>query len=83
MIDSIRLFSLLFLAFLVLSCGSGSPPPKAGDTTQGRPGTKIVEGASAVGHNGSQMRKKIDRVLDRSDEHNREIEKGAAAAASK
>ncbi len=81
--DSIRLFSLLFLALFVVSCSSGSPSPKAGDTTQGRPGPKIVEGASAVGYNGSQMRKKIDRVLDRNDERNREIEKGAAAAASK
>lgn len=80
---SIRLFSILLLAVFAMSCGSGSPPPKAKDVSQGRAETKIVEGATAVGHNGSQMRKKIDKVLDQSDARNREIEKGAVGAPSK
>ena len=81
--NSIRMFSFVFLALWVVSCGSGSPAPKAKDIPQGRAETKVVEGATAAGHNGNQMRKKIDRVLDRNDERNREIEKGAAAAESK
>jgi hypothetical protein len=40
-----------------------------------------VEGATAAGYNGSQMRKKIDKVLDQNDVRNKEIEKGAGAAA--
>jgi len=67
----------------VLSCSSGSPAPKAKDVPQGRPETKVVEGASAAGYNGSQMRKKIDKTLDRNDERNKEIEKSAAGTPSK
>jgi hypothetical protein len=83
MSKSIRLFSTILLALFVVSCGSGSPAPKAKDIPQGRVETKALEGATAAGYNGSQMRKKIDRVLDQNDERNRAIEKGVAAAASK
>ena len=75
-----RLLTFIFTIFFILSCGSGSPAPKAKDIPQGRTETKVVEGASAAGYNGSQMRKKIDKVLDQNDERNKEIEKGAAAA---
>jgi hypothetical protein len=79
----LRPLPLVFTMFFVLSCGSGSPAPKAKDTSMGRSETKVVEGASAAGYNGSQMRKKIDKTLDQYDERNKEIEKGAGAAASK
>jgi hypothetical protein len=79
----LRLLALVFTMFFVLSCGSGSPAPKAKDVPQGRAETKVVEGASAAGYNGSMMRKKIDKTLDQNDERNKEIEKGAGAAASK
>ena len=78
-----RLFSLIIMILFVLSCGSGSPAPKAKDVPQGRPETRVVEGASVVGYNGSMMRKKIDKTLDRNDERNKEIEKGAGSASSK
>jgi hypothetical protein len=78
-----RLSCIVFAVLFVLSCGSGSPAPKAKGTPEGRSETKVVEGASAAGYNGSQMRKKIDRVLDRNDERNKEIEKGASGAPSK
>ena len=74
-----RLYCLFITILFVLSCGSGTPAPKAKDAPQGRSETKIVEGASAAGYNGSQMRKKIDKTLDRNDERNKEIEKGASA----
>jgi hypothetical protein len=67
----------------ILSCGSGSPAPKAKDTSQGRSETRVVEGASAAGYDGSQMRKKIDKTLDRNDERNKEIEKAAGGPPSK
>ncbi len=78
-----RLLPLVCTMFFILSCGSGTPAPEAKGAPQGRPETKVVESASAAGYNGNMMRKKIDRVLDQNDERNREIEKGAAAAASK
>lgn len=78
-----RLFSLIIMMLFVLSCGSGSPAPKAKDVPQGRSETRVVEGASAAGYNGSMMRKKIDKTLDRNDERNKEIEKGAGSASSK
>ena len=78
-----RLSLFLFVMLFVLSCGSGNPAPKAKGTPEGRSETKVVEGASAVGYDGSQMRKKIDKVLDRNDERNKEIEKGADGAPSK
>ena len=78
-----RLLTFVFTMLFILSCGSGSPAPKAKDVPQGRAETKMVEGATAAGHNGSQMRKKIDKVLDQNDERNKEIEKGAGGAPSK
>ena len=78
-----RMACLVFAILFVLSCGSGSPAPKAKDTSQGRVETKSVEGATAAGYNGSQLRKKIDKVLDRNDERNKEIEKGVGGAPSK
>jgi hypothetical protein len=81
--DVCRLLTLVFMMFFILSCGSGSPAPKAKDLPQGRAETKVVEGASAAGYNGSQMRKKIDKTLDQNDERNKEIEKAAGSAPSK
>ena len=78
-----RLSCLVITILFVLSCGSGSPAPKAKDTSQGRAETKVVEGATAAGYNGSQVRKKIDKTLDRNDERNKEIEKSAAGTPSK
>jgi hypothetical protein len=78
-----RLSCLVFTIFFVLNCGSGNPAPKAKSTPEGRSETKIIEGASAAGYNGSQMRKKIDKTLDRNDERNKEIEKAAVGTPSK
>lgn len=78
-----RLSAIAISIVFVLSCGSNNPAPKAKETPQGRAETESVEGATAAGYNGSQMRKKIDKVLDQNDERNKEIEKSAGAAASK
>jgi len=83
MTRSSRLFVIAISMGLILGCGSGSPAPKAKDAAPGRAETKVVEGASAVGFNGSQMRKKIDKVLDRTEERSKEIEKGADGARPK
>mgnify|MGYP001068845651 FL=1 len=80
---SCRLFTVAISMGLILGCGSGSPAPKARDAAPGRAETKVVEGASAVGYNGSQMRKKIDKVIDRTEERSKEIDRGAAGVPSK
>ncbi len=56
-----RLMCIVITILFVLSCGFGQPAPKAKGTPEGRSETKVVEGASAAGYNGSQMRKKIDK----------------------
>jgi hypothetical protein len=78
-----RLSCIVFSMLFVLGCGCGNPAPKAQGTSEGRSEIKIVEGASAVGYNGSQMRKKIDKVLDQNEARNKEIEKAAGGAPSK
>jgi len=78
-----RLFAVSISMSLIVGCGFGSPAPKARDASPGRVETKVVEGASAVGYNGSQMRKKIDKVIDRTEERSREIDRGAACAQPK
>ncbi len=78
-----RLYCLVFAMLFVISCGSGNPAPKGKGIAEGRSETKVVESASAAGYNGSQMRKKIDRVLDQSDARNKDIEKGVGSAPSK
>jgi len=68
---------------LLMGCGSGSPSPKAKGAATGRAETKNIEAASAAGYNGSQIRKKIDRVLVQSDERTQQIEKEAGSPAPK
>jgi len=78
-----RLSSFFVVILFILSCGSGNPAPNAKGTPEGRSETRVVAGANAAGYNGSQMRKKIDKVLDRNDERNKEIERGANGVPSK
>jgi hypothetical protein len=78
-----RLTCVVFAILFTLSCGSGSPAPKAQSNSEGRSETKAVEAASAAGYNGSQMRKKIDKTLDQNEARNKEIEKSAGSASSK
>ncbi len=68
---------------LLLGCGSGTPTSKAKGADSGRAETKVVEAASAAGYNGSQIRKKIDRVLVQNDERAQKLEKADGSAASK
>lgn len=78
-----RLLVIAISTGLIVGCGSGSPAPKAKGTPHGRPETRAVEGATAAGYNGSQIRKKIDKVIDRTEERSREIDKGAPGTPSK
>ena len=63
--------SLILLVIVTAAC-SKEPPPKP-DT--GRPETRSLEAADAVGYNGQAIRKKVDGALDANDAHNAELEK--------
>lgn len=65
--------NLCLLSILLLSACQKQPEPiKAEDT--GRPETKSIEAADAMGYNGKQIRQKVDDALDANDEHNAKLE---------
>jgi hypothetical protein len=63
--------SVLTVVVLLTAC-SQEPPPAKPDT--GRPETRNLEAADAVGYNGKEIRKKVDGALDANDAHNAELE---------
>lgn len=64
--------SLILLVMLTAACSKEPPPPKP-DT--GRPETRSLEAADAMGYNGQAIRKKVDGALDANDAHNADLEK--------
>lgn len=69
---NINKISVLTMVLLLAAC-SKEPPPSKPDT--GRPETRSIEAADAVGYNGKEIRKKVDGALDANDAHNAELEK--------
>jgi len=65
------LIGLFWMVFC--GCGSEKAQPPAEDKT-GRPDTKAVEAARIVGYDGKQMRKAVDKALDKTEERNKELE---------
>ena len=68
--DAFRMLTTLgmvgCLGFSIVACTKEAPPkPIISDT--GRPETRSVEAANAVGYNGTAMRKKLDKALDAND----------------
>ena len=47
--------------------------PQPGPVAAPRPETRNLEGAAAVGVNAKQLRSKVDNILDRNDERNRQL----------
>lgn len=61
-------------AALLAGCSSSKAPQESATATdQGRSETKKLEGASAVGYDGSAVRKTVDTTLNNNDSHNREL----------
>jgi len=76
------LFALVFLS----GCGAGkSVSSDTGDTkpAAGRTDTRAIEAASAVGYDGSAMRRSVDKALNKNDERNAEQQKALEQAGGK
>jgi hypothetical protein len=65
-------------AFLT-ACSSSSQPQR-GEKYQGREETKKLEGASAVGYDGTAVRKSVDNTLNKNDDHNQDLDKAIKSA---
>ncbi|MBH1969744.1 hypothetical protein FK216_00870 [Moraxellaceae bacterium AER2_44_116] len=64
--------SVILVASMMAACNKEPTPPKP-DT--GRPETRSLEAADAIGYNGKEIRKKVDGALNANDAHNAELEK--------
>ncbi len=60
------------VVLLLTACQKQPDPIKAEDT--GRPETKSIEAADAMGYNGKEIRQKVDGALDANDAHNAKLE---------
>lgn len=64
------------LAFGIVACTKEEPAkPIVSDT--GRPETRSVEAANAVGYDGTAMRQKLDKSLDANDAMNQKMSQDA------
>ncbi len=59
---------------LLAGC-SASDQRQSTEKYEGRKETKTIEGASAVGYDGTAMRKNVDNSLNKNDSHNQELDK--------
>lgn len=65
------------LGFSVTAC-SKQEPPKPIVSDNGRPETRSVEAANAIGYNGTAMRKKLDKALDANDAEAKKMDQAAS-----
>lgn len=65
---------ICFMVALLAGCNSPGQQQNA-EKYQGREDTKKIEGASAVGYDGTAMRKNVDNSLNRNDGRNQELDK--------
>ena len=76
-----KIIMLCTIAFLA-GCSSSSQP-QSGEKYQGREETKKLEGASAVGYDGTAVRKSVDGTLNKNDDHNQDLDKALKSGADK
>lgn len=60
------------MCVFLAGCNSGQTP--APEKYQGREETKKLEGASAVGYDGTAIRKSVDNTLNKNDDHNQNLD---------
>jgi hypothetical protein len=61
---------------LLASC-SKEPPPVTPKADTGRPETRNIGGADAMGYNGKAIRQQLDNSLDTTDDYNKKLEEQA------
>jgi hypothetical protein len=71
-----KAITLTLLALLTTGCGPEPTPPQPKPDT-GRPETRSLEAASAVGYDGKAIRQKVDKGLDANDDYNRKLQEQA------
>lgn len=72
---------IVLCAITAILAGCSSPSqPQGGEKYQGREETKKLEGASAVGYDGTAIRRNIDNTLNKNDDHNQDLDKAMKSA---
>lgn len=64
------------LGFGIVGCSKPEPPKPIVSET-GRPETRSVEAANAIGYNGTAMRQKLDKALDANDAQAQKMDQAA------
>ena len=59
----------------LVACSKEAPKPMISD--KGRPETRSIEAANAVGYNGTAMRQKVDKALDANDKVTKQMDQAA------
>jgi poly(3-hydroxybutyrate) depolymerase len=73
-----RIFALIgVVASLAVTACSKPEQPKPIISDTGRPETRSVEAANAVGYNGTAIRQKLDKALDANDAETKKIDQAA------
>jgi hypothetical protein len=78
--DTMRRVIMVCAVVGCLAACSSSSQPQDGEKYQGRGETKKLEGASAVGYDGTAIRKNVDNTLNRNDDHNQDLDKAMKSA---
>lgn len=63
---------MLMMAMLMSGC---NPPEEPAARYEGRSETKKLQGADAVGYDGTAIRKSVDNTLDKTDQHVESVDK--------
>jgi hypothetical protein len=67
-----KLFFLMIIAALLFGCSKAEEQrPKY----EGRSESKGLQGADAVGYDGTAIRKNVDNTLNKTDQHNESVDK--------
>ncbi|GAB7025619.1 hypothetical protein [Geotalea toluenoxydans] len=70
---------LCALATILAGCSSSSQP-QGSEKYQGREETKKLEGASAVGYDGTAIRRNVDNTLNKNDDRNQDLDEAMKSA---
>ena len=69
------LLCLLAVGQIAVACTAADKPDKGAATGAGRPETKPLEAASAVGYDGKAIRNSVDATLNKNDDRTKEVGK--------